>query len=418
MFEEFWKAVIDLVSHISQALTSAHAADDALLYSIKVAGGVLGLAAAMLSAFYWGRRVLKERIQQVLVDPDQFWSKAASELDRGRYLKKITSSIPIIAVANYKGGVGKSMISANLAAYFDKIGLRVLLIDFDYQGSLTDIVPYRDPDHLTFSAHDVLSGTKASTRLRNPQELGRSFRFARIHPAESELSRIDSSLIYRWLIGDLKEDIRFNTHRYLSSAFVQKNFDIVIIDTPPRICAATANALCAATAVIVPTILDTVSSRAVFRSIEMFLNFRDRLGLAFRILGVVPSKVEAQTRYNDRESKALAYLKDELYGRYKTRVNRATRRIEPVRVLDQLPIMHKVSLLHMEGDDLVVLKPNPNRNDAVVQTMFASLGNFVLQEVGIKPQDAMEERDEGIRASQDVIELRASARSSAGARGA
>lgn len=47
---------------------------------------------------------------------------------------------PIIMVANLKGGVGKTTLTANLAAFFSERGKRVLLIDCDYQGSLSNML--------------------------------------------------------------------------------------------------------------------------------------------------------------------------------------------------------------------------------------------------------------------------------------
>ncbi len=304
------------------------------------------------------------------------------------------------------------MIAANMAAYFDKVDLRVLLIDYDYQGSLTDIVPYADPEQLTFSAHHILQGSKL---IPKPHPLGLSFRSSQVHPAEADLSRIDSHLIYQWLTGIRKDDIRFNTRNYLSSAYVRTNFDVVIIDTPPRICAATANALCAASHVLMPTILDTVSSRAVLRSVEMFLDFRDKLELSFKMLGVVPSKVQQRGIYNNRESQALSYLKGELNGRYGRRVNRARGQYEPVKVLEGLPIMHKVALLHSEGEDLMIFDETPKPNDAIIMEMFSKLGNYVLSEIGIQDRQTPEgELHANRRVAQGVLELRGNARAHAG----
>lgn len=414
MLEEFLKATIALASSLVEALIHSRADERDLLYGLKIAGAAAGLVGALFYAFYWGKRVVQDQMQQILIDPEAFWSKPADVQAIADYRKRMRRSIPVIALANYKGGVGKSMIAANLAAYFDKIGKRVLLIDYDYQGSLTDIVPYADPEHLTFTAHAILKGkVDDDVGLRtNPQLLGQSFRHSYIHPAEAGLSRIDSELVFKWLTGAISDDVRFNTYRYVQSSFVQQNFDIVVIDTPPRICAATANALCAATHVVMPTILDTVSSRAVFRSVEMFLNFRDKLGLSFRIFGVVPSKVDSALRYNDRESKALEYLKEELHWNYKDRVNLSTGRVEPVRVLDEMPIMHKVALLHIEGDDLIIFKQKLAPNEAVIHEMFARLGNAILADAGVKapPLPGMDSPDEDGPAAQDAVQLRASAR--------
>lgn len=415
MWEELKKSLIELITSFAHVVAAGHEAESGNLYWIKLIGLVISLLGAIFYAYYWGRRAFREKLQQVLINPDAFWSSPASASVIQKYVKHISKTIPVLVVANYKGGVGKSMIAANLAAYFDKIGLRVLLIDYDYQGSLTDIVPYADPEKVTFSAHYILRGELKPSKITPPHPLGRSFKSATIHPSEAELSRIDNTLIFEWLTGARKDDIRFNTQKYLSSPHVQTSYDIVIIDTPPRICAATANALCAATHVLMPTILDTVSSRAVFRSVEMFLAFRDSLNLRFEILGVVPSKVQRSTQYTDRESKALEYLKEELHWRYKGRVNRGKGSVETVKVLETMPIMQKVDLLHIEGDDLAIFETNPPENRRVIYEMFSRLGNYVLDRVGLKSPLSTDGADNAdIRATPSVIDLRSPHRAHAG----
>lgn len=418
MVQELLKSVLELASAVSHLVTAAHEPESGHLYWLKLLGLLVGLVGACFYAFYWGKRVLKDKLRQILVDPEAFWSKSASSKAHRQYLKNRDTAKPVLVVANYKGGVGKSMIAANLAAYFDKIGLRVLLIDFDYQGSLTDLVPYEDPDTLTFSAHDVLRGEKKPEQIEKPHLLGQSFKRTTIHPAEAELSRIDNALIFQWLMGRRPDDIRFNTLGYLASSSVRPNYDVVIIDTPPRICAATANALCAATHVLMPTILDTVSSRAVLRSVKMFLDFRDALRLSFKIIGVVPSMVQNRTGYADREAKALQYLQEELRSNFRDRVNRATNgRTEAIEVLEELPIMRKVDLLHMEGDDLAIFDPNPTQNQAVVLEMFSKLGNYVLERMGLSAnattRGERHDDDDG-RHSQSVVQLAGRARAHAG----
>ena len=361
MLEEFIKSIIELVTAVTHVLISSKEENQGYIYWLKLGMLTISLIGAIFYAYYWGRRALLEKIHQVLVDPEAFWSKRPSKETLRVYSNQSRGSIPVLAVANYKGGVGKSMISANLAAYFDMLGLRVLLIDYDYQGSLTDIIPYSNSKEMTFSAHDILRGDQPPGSIPAPEKLGQSFRGSAVHPAEAGLSRIDSRLIYHWLTDPHKKDIRFNTRAYTSSERIKRNFDIVIIDTPPRICAATANALCAATHVLMPTILDTVSSRAVFRSVEMFLAFRDNLNLEFRMLGVVPSKVRAATGFTNRESQACSYLKEELLGRYKNRINGFRGSPEPIRVLDALPIMQKVALLHIEGDDMAIFNNHASK---------------------------------------------------------
>lgn len=415
MWDEVTKAVLEVLTALSKFLETTTGVETGPIFWIKSATVVLGLCAASFSTFYWGRKVLRDKIQQVLVDPDAFWRKSPSTAEHAQYLTRSANSLPVITIANYKGGVGKSMIASNLSAYFDIVGLRVLLIDYDYQGSLTDIVPYADPEKMTFSAHEILRGEKSAHEITKPHLLGKSFKRTAIHPAEASLSRIDNELVYSWLTGGRKDDIRFNTQYYLASDAVRANYDIVIIDTPPRICAATANALCAATHVLIPTILDTVSSRAVLRSVQMFLDFREKLGLSFKVLGVVPSRVELSTRYIDREKKALEYLKDEMEARFGRLANPATGQLERVAVLEKIPVMKKAALLHLEGDDLAIFKSTPTADDAIIRKMFARLGNHVLENVGLIKNPATEVvPDADIRATPTVVDIRAAARAGAG----
>ena len=76
-------------------------------------------------------------IRSLLDDKTDVWLRSPPDL--AKHLAQIRSSIPIITVCNFKGGVGKTALTSLLAGYFDlHKRKRVLLIDFDYQGSLTD----------------------------------------------------------------------------------------------------------------------------------------------------------------------------------------------------------------------------------------------------------------------------------------
>lgn len=415
MWSEVTKSVLETLTSLSKSLEIATGVETGPIFWINLATVLLGLCAALFSTYYWGRRVLREKLHQILVDPEAFWSKRPTTEALTTYRRRMATSRPVIAIANYKGGVGKSMIAANLAAYFDIVGYRVLLLDFDYQGSLTDIVPYADPDKLTFSAHEILLGHRQPDRVSKPHPLYRSFRRTAIHPAEAALSRIDSNLVYQWLTEARKDDIRFNTQAYLSSPTVQNNYDIVIIDTPPRICAATANALAAATHVLIPTVLDTVSSRAALRSTQMFLDFREKLGLSFKMLGLVPSRVNSKTNYDNRERMALSYLKSELHSHFGRQVNPATGALEPVVVLSHLPIMKKTALLHLDGAALEIFNPRPAPHNAVIREMFFRLGSHVLQQLGLTKQMPTEViADANLRTAPTVVDFEDYARAGSG----
>jgi chromosome partitioning protein len=85
---------------------------------------------------------------------------------------------------------------------------------------------------------------------------------------------------------------------------VQKSFDLVIIDAPPRLSTATVNAFCASTHVLIPTILDSMSTQAALNTLGVVRQFRQMLNPGLEVLGIVPTLV-SQTQLNNREMDSL-----------------------------------------------------------------------------------------------------------------
>ncbi len=144
----------------------------------------------------------------------------------------------IVAVANQKGGVGKTTTAINLAASVASRGHRVLLVDFDPQGNASSGVGY-PKSRVELSIYDALVGEIAFNDCIRPTEITTLF----IAPATTDLVGAEIELIN----AEGRE-------RFLAEnlAQVEDQFDYIIIDCPPSLGMLTLNALVAADSVVIP----------------------------------------------------------------------------------------------------------------------------------------------------------------------
>jgi chromosome partitioning protein len=144
----------------------------------------------------------------------------------------------IVAVANQKGGVGKTTTSINLAASIASRGYRVLLVDFDPQGNASSGVGYpRDKVELT--VYDALVGEVTMEDVIRPTDIPTLF----IAPATTDLVGAEIELI-----GAERRE------RFLADSLapIAAQYDYIVVDCPPSLGLLTLNALVAADGVIVP----------------------------------------------------------------------------------------------------------------------------------------------------------------------
>lgn len=188
------------------------------------------------------------------------WTRGPG-LPPDNYEQRLADSIPILAIANLKGGVGKTTLATNLAAYFDGRGERVLLIDLDHQGSASSMALEGETlgrDLAVPGAITLLKGDwprlQRMTRSTSNSELIDSY-----YPLLSEENR----LMLQWLLGHANDDARYRVADALLGPRIQSVYDRVILDTPPRLTIGFVNALTAATHLIVPVQLNGLSVAAV-----------------------------------------------------------------------------------------------------------------------------------------------------------
>jgi len=207
-----------------------------------------------------------DRATAVAEERSNPWLRASS-LDAPRFVPPAERGATIIAVLNFKGGVGKTTITANVAAALAGHGERVLMIDLDYQGSLTQLVlPHADlrlaaaerrlvQDYFAARADANSLRPCLHTLPRRPGGLA-------VVAATDSLADVETWLQIRWLIRPESGDVRFNLRSALHDPAVSAGFDRVLLDCPPRLTTACVNALACCDYVLIPVILDRTSTLA------------------------------------------------------------------------------------------------------------------------------------------------------------
>ncbi len=196
----------------------------------------------------------------------------------------------IITLANFKGGVGKTTISANLAIALSRRGYRVLIIDLDYQGSLDGRFEIGRVDYSERSGTNALllqDGRLFDTNTLH--KLSGQFSGIWVVPAFFGLATLENRLMLQWLLQTCDDDVRFRIARKLLTPEVESQFDVIVMDTPPRLSAASVNALCISTDVLIPTVVDPTSIETVVGFAHTVKNFKKRYNFRLKIHGVIPS---------------------------------------------------------------------------------------------------------------------------------
>jgi chromosome partitioning protein len=306
----------DALDHFADQLIQILIGGGVVDWTVKLAAAFLvGLAIVGLRKFYrvaapWGRALIAnatkiERARSAVASDGQgLWlARSIPIAPPSDYAAKIRRSVPILVIGNLKGGVGKTTTAANLIAHYAlKKDRRVLAIDLDFQGSLTATAMSKaDRDNtleveieggLSKAAH--LIDDKDAFWLRNVTENVKDIPKARIVPTYYSLASTENRVMVEWLIGERQEDIRYHLTNVLHDDEIQRKFDIIIIDAPPRLTTGCIQALAACTHVLIPTVLDEMSAEAVGAFANQ-LRVHQRIWPHLRIVGVVGTMTEANT---------------------------------------------------------------------------------------------------------------------------
>lgn len=256
---------------------------------------------------------LQTQLESTFDGLSEAWYRSARQLVPD-FLPLEERHCPIIAFVNLKGGVGKTTITAYLGAALAAKGKRVLLVDLDYQSSLTHLClpPERRPWAQASDADSFRSWMwvgrfllepEASLRLaleRAVRAYSRPDEYLYIWPSHEWLEQVETQLFVELLFGaeeSVGVDQRFRLRRVLHQPEISQWYDFVLLDCPPRVTAGCVNALMAADYYVVPVRPDSTSGDAVPRLLNWVKKFQGlRTDQPLHLLGLVFN--EASKRSN------------------------------------------------------------------------------------------------------------------------
>lgn len=187
----------------------------------------------------------------------------------------------IYAIANQKGGVGKTTTAVNLGAGFARLGKKVLVVDLDQQCNAT-VALGGDKDGRP-SSYDVLSGETTladAARPAGPDNLWLVPANRDLAGAVVELPRLDNpNFRLREQVGDLDQD-----------------FDVTLIDCPPALGPVTVNALVASDRVIVPVQAEYLALEGLVEFLDTLSTVRREMNPTLELAGVVVTMHDERTR--------------------------------------------------------------------------------------------------------------------------
>jgi chromosome partitioning protein len=194
----------------------------------------------------------------------------------------------VIAIANQKGGVGKTTTTANLGIGLARNGKNVLLIDADAQGSLTASLGYQQPDRLDVTLATVMGKVMADVAVSPQEGVLHHAEGIDLMPANIELSGMEVSLVNAMS----RETV---LRQYIEG--IKQNYDYILIDCMPSLGMMTVNALAAADSVLIPVQAQYLPVKGLQQLLQTVAKVQKQINPRLKIDGILLTMVDIRTNF-------------------------------------------------------------------------------------------------------------------------
>ena len=256
----------------------------------------------------------------------------------------------VIAIANQKGGVGKTTTTSNLGIGLAKQGKRVLLVDADAQGSLTESLGFHEPDKLEGTLATIMANIINEEEMEPQYGILHHSEGIDLMPGNIELSGLEVSLV-----NVMSRETILRT--YIEQQ--KDRYDYILIDCMPSLGMITINAFASADSILIPVQAAYLPVKGLEQLIKTIGKVKRQINPKLEIEGILLTMVDNRTNY----ARDISNLLIENYG-------------SRVRIFENsIPLSVRAAEISAEGVSIYQHDPNGKVASAYQSLMEEVLAN-------------------------------------------